>query len=118
MTEKAPQRAMRHARVGKTKLILFAGLLLLAASINRPAEAKTELVIGISQYPNNFNPIIGSMLAKSYILAMGHRPMTAYDADWKLICLLCTELPDLEKGTARFETTADGKPGIAVTYTL
>ncbi|MCG8548098.1 MAG: peptide ABC transporter substrate-binding protein [Alphaproteobacteria bacterium] len=114
----AGERAMRRKSIVKPVAILAAGLLLLAASISRPAEAKTELVIGISQYPNNFNPIIGSMLAKSYILALGHRPMTAYDADWKLICLLCTELPDLEKGTARFETTADGKPGIAVTYTL
>ncbi len=83
-----------------------------------PARAKDELVIGISQFPNNFNPVIGSMLAKSYILAMARRPITIYDADWKLICVLCTELPDLEKGTAQFEETKDGKPGIAVTYTL
>lgn len=83
-----------------------------------PARAKDELVIGISQFPNNFNPAIGSMLAKSYILAMARRPITIYDADWKLTCVLCTELPSLEKGTAKFETTKDGKPGIAVTYTL
>lgn len=96
--------------------------LLLAATITglpqRSAQAKDTLTIGISQFPNNFNPLIGSMLARTYILGMTRRPITVYDPEWKLICMLCTELPSLEKGTAKFETTADGKPGIAVTYTL
>jgi peptide/nickel transport system substrate-binding protein len=84
----------------------------------KPAAAKDDLVIGMSQFPNNFNPVIGSMMARTYILGMTRRPITAYDAEWKLICFLCTELPSLEKGTATYETTKDGKPGIAVTYTL
>ncbi|MDH3701079.1 MAG: peptide ABC transporter substrate-binding protein [Alphaproteobacteria bacterium] len=83
-----------------------------------PALAKDELVIGISQFPNNLNPLIGSMLAKSYILGLVRRPLTLYDAKWQLTCMLCTDLPSLKKGTARHETTADGKPGIAVTYSL
>ena len=29
------------------------------------------------------------------------RPLTAYDADWKLVCLVCTELPTIENGKAR-----------------
>ena len=81
-------------------------------------KTKDELVIGISQFPGNFNPNIDSMLAKSYILAMARRPFTVYDKDWQLICMLCTELPDLERGTARIERTADGKKGIALTYTI
>ena len=55
--------------------------------------AKDTLVIGISQFPQNFNPNIESMLAKSYMLAMARLQITIYDANWKLICLLCTELP-------------------------
>src|SRR4030095_16693946 len=49
---------------------------------------------------------------------MTSRPITAYDADWKLICMLCTELPSLEDGTAVVEEYEPGKKGIAVTYTL
>lgn len=82
------------------------------------AQARDQLVIGISQFPDNFNPKINSMAAKSYILAMARRPVTTFDADWNLICMLCTELPSLESGTARYEKTEDGKDGIAVTYTL
>jgi len=80
--------------------------------------APKTLVIAISQFPSNFNPLIDSMLAKSYMLALARRPLVVYDADWTLTCLLCTELPSLEKGTARPEKTADGKDGIAVTYTI
>jgi hypothetical protein len=93
--------------------VTAAAIILLAA----PAQAKDDLVIGISQFPSNFNPLINAMTAKSYILGMTRRHITVYDTRWKLICDLCTELPSL--GAApRYETTADGKPGIAVTYTL
>ena len=100
---------MRKATVAVLFVFFLAGA---------PASAKKELVIGISQFPNNFNPMIGSMLARSYILGLTRRPITVYDADWKLICVLCTELPSLENGAARHIVTDDGKPGIAITYTL
>lgn len=95
----------------------LAGLALLLSASGAQA-AKDELVIGISQFPGNFNPNIDSMMAKTYVLAMARRPFTTYDADWNLICMLCTALPDMAKGTAVPEKTADGKDGIAVTYTI
>lgn len=97
----------------------LAGLLFLFFLPAASAQAaKDELVIGISQFPSNFNPNIDSMMAKTYLLGMARRPFTVYDTHWKLICMLCTELPDIEKGTAVPEKTADGKDGIAVTYTI
>jgi peptide/nickel transport system substrate-binding protein len=83
-----------------------------------PAAAKDELVIGMTQYPSSFNPNIGSMLAKTLVASMTARPITVYDPDWKLVCLLCTELPSIENGGAVVEDYAPGKKGIAVTYTL
>ena len=82
------------------------------------AKPREELTIGISQFPASFHPNIDSMLAKTYILAMARRPLTAYDKDWKLVCMLCTVLPTFENGGAKRETTPDGKPGVAVTYTI
>ena len=82
------------------------------------AAGKDDLVIGITQFPSTFHPNIDSMLAKSYILAMTRRPLTVFDADWKLICMLCTKLPTIENGLAVPEKTPDGKQGIAVTYTI
>jgi len=97
----------------------LASLILLLAALTSPAAAQKDgLVIGISQFPSNFNPNIDSMMAKSYVLAMARRPFTVYGPDWNLICMLCTELPDIAKGTAVPEKTADGKDGIALTYTI
>ena len=58
------------------------------------------------------------MAAKSYILAMAQRPFTAFDAEWELVCMLCTELPTLENGGAVIEKQDDGSEGIALTYTI
>ncbi|MCH7540733.1 MAG: peptide ABC transporter substrate-binding protein [Proteobacteria bacterium] len=82
------------------------------------AAAKETLTIGITQFPSTFNPNIDAMLAKSYILAMTRRPVTAYDKDWRLVCMLCTELPTFENGRAWLEDLADGGTGIALRVTL
>ena len=94
-------------------LVVTAGL----ATAARAADAPT-LTIGITQYPSTFNPLIDAASAKSFILNMALRPITAYDAGWKLVCLLCTELPTLENGLAAVETLPDGTRGMAVTIRL
>jgi peptide/nickel transport system substrate-binding protein len=99
-----------------TAIVVIIGLFLGAAS---PARAdRDELVIGITQFPFTFHPTFEAMVAKSYVLGMARRPFTTYDSDWRLICMLCEELPTIENGLAAPETTADGKDGIAVTYTI
>ncbi|TWA71356.1 peptide/nickel transport system substrate-binding protein [Azospirillum brasilense] len=105
------------ARTGLAAFTLAAALA--APTIATPAlAAKDELVIGMTQFPSNWHPSMEAMMAKSYVLSMARRPFTAYDPDWRLTCLLCTELPALDKGTAEYETRADGKKGIKVTYTI
>jgi len=95
-------------------------LILLVAVLALPVRiaAAGELRIGLTQYPSTLNPHIDAMLAKTYVLAMTMRPLTIYDADWRLVCLLCTELPTLENGGAELETLPDGRQGIAVTYRI
>jgi len=89
------------------RLLLFFFLLLAA-----PAYAKDELVLAMTQAPGTMNPLISSMLAKSLISNMTARPFTVYDPDWKLVCLLCTEIPTLKNGKARIvDLPDDGKGG-------
>ena len=73
------------------------------------ANAKSELVIGITQYPSTFHPNIDSMLAKSYVHGLVRRPITVMNADWETVCMLCAEYPTLENGGAVLEMTPDGK---------
>jgi peptide/nickel transport system substrate-binding protein len=90
-----------------------------AMALALPARAAHEtLTIGISQFPPNFNPLINATVAEAYIRGMVLRPFTQYDKDWKLICMLCTELPTLENGKAVIEDLPDGKKGVALTYTI
>lgn len=93
-------------------------LLLLLSLLSFPAFAKDELVLAMTQAPGTMNPVISSMLAKSLIRNMIARPITAYDPDWELVCLVCVELPSIEKKTARIVTLADGKQGIETDVAL
>lgn len=102
-------------------LVLAACAGLAAAS---PATAAEELRIGISQYPTTLHPSMEPSVAKSYIAGMTRRPLTVYDQQWELICMLCTELPLIEAGTAipedlppGVEGAGDGR-GIRMKYTL
>jgi peptide/nickel transport system substrate-binding protein len=93
--------------------------LTLACALGTPALAEPDgLTIGIIQFPATLNPNIDVMAAKNYVLGMTLRPFTVYDADWKLICLLCTELPSIENGMAVPIDLPDGKKGIDITFTI
>ena len=101
----------RFAIIAGLSAALFAGC-------GEQQQSRDTLVIGMTQYPATLNPNIESMLAKTYVLAMTRRPFTHHDADWKLVCALCETLPTLENGLAVPEKLANGKMGVAVTYTI
>jgi peptide/nickel transport system substrate-binding protein len=94
---------------------LLLALLLAAPALAQPRDT---LTIGITQFPSTFHPNIDSMAAKSYVLGFAQRPLTRYDADWRLACLSCETVPTLANGLAVLETTPEGRAGIRVTYRL
>jgi peptide/nickel transport system substrate-binding protein len=94
---------------------LAALFLFVSAAQARPAD---ELAIGIIQFPSTFHPSIEAMAAKTYVLGMVRRPLTTYDAQWHLVCMLCVELPSIENGLAEPVDLPDGRRGIRLTYTL
>ena len=97
-------------------LLTFA--LCVPAAAHAADPAHKTLTIGISQFPNSFNPNTDSLAVKQYILAMARPDMTTFDKDWHLICYLCVALPNIADGTAHTETGPDGKPRIVETFTL
>lgn len=98
----------------------FAALASLAAALllAGPAQAKDDLVIGISQFPSSMHPYFDPELVKGYIEAFTTRPVTAFDKDWKNTCLLCSEMPSLENGLLKVEDRPGGGKGMAVTVKL
>ncbi len=100
------------------KLRVSLAALGMVSALAAPAMAKDDLVIGVAQFAPSLNPNIDPTVIKGYVLDFVTRPITAYDKDWKLSCLLCTTVPTIENGGAKYETTKDGKKGLAVTFTL
>lgn len=82
------------------------------------AAARNELSIGFTQYPSTLHPMIDSMAAKSYVLAMLRRPMTSWDASWTLRCEVCVELPTIANGLARAVERPDGTRGVAISLEI
>lgn len=100
-------------------LCRIAVALALFASLIAPAAAqRTELTIGMTQFPATFHPNIESMVAKSYVLAMVQRPFTAFNQQWELICMLCERLPTIENGDAVVVERTDARRAIKVRYTI
>src|SRR5579885_222106 len=95
-------------------------LLLLLATAARSGAARDEheLAIGVTQYPSTLTPMIDEMAAKAYVLAMTRRPLTTYDANWHLVCMLCVTLPSFENGLAQRLPLPGGKTGVRLTYEL
>jgi peptide/nickel transport system substrate-binding protein len=93
---------------------------LLAAFLSVPvsAQPKDDLVIGFTQFPSTFNPYFDPMATKSYVLAMVWRPLVTYDQDWKLVCVLCTEVPTVENRRLKPVDRPDGTKGAEITYTI
>ncbi len=96
--------------------LLLAALPVLALA--GPARAKDDLVIGAAQFPSTLNPFIDPEVIKSYALAFTQRTISAFDADWHPVCMMCAELPSLENGLAVLEDRPDGGKGMRITIKL
>jgi peptide/nickel transport system substrate-binding protein len=106
----------RHNPTRRLPILVLA--LLAALAFPATAAPRDVLRIGLTQYPPTLNPSIDAAVAKTYVLAMTRRPFTVYDADWKLVCMLCTVLPSIENGLAVPFDKPDGTRGVRLTFTI
>lgn len=98
------------------KIMLLAFFLLL--SMTGGSHAKEYLRIGVSQFPSTMHPAIDSMMAKAYVLGAVRRKMTIYDPQWRLQCVLCTEIPSFDNGRVKRIENKQGEPALAVRFTI
>lgn len=96
----------------------IAHLILVAMFFGSGAHAREQITIGITQYPSTLHPSIDSMMAKSYVHGLTHRPITRDGADWQSQCYLCVKLPSIEDGDAVVVEHEDGTRGVKLTYQL
>jgi peptide/nickel transport system substrate-binding protein len=88
---------MTTARVSRRETLALAlGGAMVAGGAH--AAPHGTLTIGISQFPGIFHQGFALTTSTDYILSFTHRPLVAYDADWKLVPLLAREIPSEENG--------------------
>ena len=93
--------------------------ILLMAPATAMADTRAErLTIGVTQYPNTLHPLIDPLLAKTYVLGLARRPLTADDQLWEPTCMLCVTLPSFENGLAERYETEEGGEGVALTFEI
>lgn len=88
-----------------------------ALAANTSSLNNTELKIGINQEFENFNPLISSMLATTYMLRMTNRTMSVIDANGKWIPQLAKAVPSLDNGTAKI-ITKNGKKKLEAVWEI
>ncbi len=80
--------------------------------------AGLTLTIGLRQFPTNFHPLIESSVAKWFVQGLIRRPITAYNADWELTCLMCRALPSVKAGTLKKTVENDDRISGRLTFQL
>ena len=73
-----------------------------------------ELKVGISQEFENFNPLIASMMATTYMQRMVNRTLVIIDTEGKWVPQLAKSIPTLENGGAKITEKAGKKTLTAV----
>lgn len=87
------------------------------AAVTQTSGAKLtnqELKVGISQEFENFNPLIASMMATTYMQRMVNRTLVVIDAEGKWIPQLAKSIPTLENGGAKIKDKGGKKTLTAV----
>jgi peptide/nickel transport system substrate-binding protein len=92
-------------------------LLTLIAAAPARALSNEQLTVGISQEFETLNPLIAQMAASTYMYYTVGRPITALNAKWEWTCVLCKELPSLEKGSAKV-INEGGKKKMLVSFEI
>jgi peptide/nickel transport system substrate-binding protein len=104
----------------KTKTLMAALLAstLMAAPTAMAQADNEQLVIGALQFLTNFHPLIQVNNTKRNLITIALRPITAFDGNGEVVCVLCEEVPTVENGLAEIVDNGDGTQGMRVQMTI
>jgi len=99
-------------------LLLALILSALALGASAAGAAQDRLVLGVSQFPTGLHPNLAGQDVLTYAVGFALRPITTFDQQGHVACMLCTDVPSLENGLAKREgdglaVTIKVKPGLA-----
>lgn len=106
--------------MNKTKTLmaaLLASTLLAAPPVMAQADNE-QLVVGALQFLTNFHPLIQVNNTKRNLITLALRPLTAFNGDGDVVCVLCEDVPTVENGQAKIVDNPDGTQGMLVTFKI
>ncbi|MFN7901953.1 MAG: peptide ABC transporter substrate-binding protein [Holosporales bacterium] len=86
-----------------------------------PAISRNGVIViaSVGNAPASLHPYLETSLTARYAQGFAIRPLMTVNAQWELVCLLCTAIPSLEAGSIRTEQIPGATtPGIAVDISL
>ncbi len=96
---------------------LFLGLALTVASPAYSLPTNDELKIGVTQEFENLNPMIGTMVATTYMQFLVNRALDVLTPDGKWVPQMAKSIPSLENKQAKL-VDVEGKKGIQATWEI
>lgn len=81
-------------------------------------EDNEQLVVGALQFLTNFHPLIQVNNTKRNLITIALRPLTAFDGEGQVVCVLCEEVPTVENGLAEIVDNGDAGQGMRVTMKI
>lgn len=100
----------------KLMVALLAATMLAVPSAQAQQDDE-QLVVGALQFLTNFHPLIQVNNTKRNLIALSLRPLTAFNGDGIVECVLCDEVPTIENGGAVI-VDAEGEEKMEVTFTI
>lgn len=99
------------------KGVLYVSLALAVATPAYSLPTNNELKIGITQEFENLNPLIGTMVATTYMGFLGNRALAVLTPDAKWVPQMAKKIPSLENKLAKM-IDYEGKKGIESTWEI
>lgn len=99
-------------------LLLATVMISSAATTVNAAATNAELKIGMSQEFENLNPLIGTMVATTYMQYLSNRNLAYLDANGKWTTQMAKSIPSLTNGGAKLNDAKDPSKGMTATWEI
>ncbi|MGZ5279047.1 MAG: peptide ABC transporter substrate-binding protein, partial [Pseudobdellovibrionaceae bacterium] len=96
---------------------LYLALAMSAASPAYSLPTNDELKIGMTQEFENLNPLIGTMVATTYMGYLANRNLAILTPDGKWVAQMAKKIPSTENKLMKI-VDVDGKKGIEATWEI
>lgn len=102
----------------KLMMLAISTLMMATANTSSAAPTNAELKIGMSQEFENLNPLIGTMVATTYMQYLANRSLAYLTPEGKWVPQMAKSIPSLTNGGAKLNDPKDPTKGMSSTWEI